>query len=258
MLRNGQNEVVNPPNVPVLANRWLLRRVARPVVTLVAVVVIGVAGFVRLGGVGVVDAAFWLLDPSSIELYYRGPSGPIQYVKAFAIVVRVALVGALVWTGETALTAAFGGQIREELRHVKNQRELASIDEHTIICGYGMFGRTVADGSREHGRDIVVIEHDTGQYERVLDANLLGVEGDARREGVLREAGVDRADMLVAAIDDSNVNIQIALLATQLAPDLTVVVRVGDESYESVARHAGADDVIIPEVAGGERVSERW
>lgn len=64
--------------------------------------------------------------------------------------------------------------------------------------------------------------------------------------------------MLVAAIDDSNVNIQIALLATQLTPDLTVVVRVGDESYESVARHAGADDVIIPEVAGGERVSERW
>jgi len=34
---------------------------------------------------------------------------------------------------------------------------------------------------------------------------------------------------LVAAVDDSNVDIQIALLATQLAPDLTVVVRVGDE-----------------------------
>jgi len=63
---------------------------------------------------------------------------------------------------------------------------------------------------------------------------------------------------LVAAVDDSNVNIQIALLATQLAPTLTVVVRVGDESYESVARHAGADDVMIPEMARDERVSERW
>ncbi|WP_262342799.1 NAD-binding protein [Haloplanus rubicundus] len=53
-------------------------------------------------------------------------------------------------------------------------------------------------------------------------------------------------------------NVQIALLATQLAPDLTVIVRVGDETYESVARHAGADDVMIPEVSGGERVSEQW
>ncbi|AXG11077.1 hypothetical protein DU484_15135 [Haloplanus rubicundus] len=73
-----------------------------------------------------------------------------------------------------------------------------------------------------------------------------------------RDAGIDRADTLVAAIDDSNVNVQIALLATQLAPDLTVIVRVGDETYESVARHAGADDVMIPEVSGGERVSEQW
>ena len=36
------------------------------------------------------------------------------------------------------------------------------------------------------------------------------------------------------------------------------VVRVGDKSYESVARHAGADAVIIPEVAGGERVLDQW
>ena len=246
------------PTVPIVANRWLLRRVARPVLTLVGVVVAGIAGFVYIGGVGIVDAAFWLLDPSSIAIHYRTASGPVQRVKAFAIVVRVAFVVAVLWTGETALTAAFGGQIKEELRRVKNQRERTSISEHTIICGYGMFGRTVAERSRERGRSVVVVEHDPAQYERVLDADLLGVDGDARREGVLRDAGIDRADTLVAAIDDSNVNVQIALLATQLAPDLTVIVRVGDETYESVARHAGADDVIIPEVAGGERVSERW
>lgn len=71
----------------------------------------------------------------------------------------------------------------------------------------------------------------------------LGVDGDTRHEGVLRDAGIDRAATLVAAIDDSNVNVRIALLATQLAPDPTVIVRVGDETFESVARHAGADDV---------------
>lgn len=245
-------------NVPIVANRWLLRRVARPVVALVGVVVAGVAGFVYVGGVGLVDAAFWLLDPSSIALYYQTRSGPVQRVKTFAIVVRVALVAALLWTGETALTAAFGGQIREELKRVKNQRERASVDDHVVICGYGMFGQTVAERARARDRDVVVVESDPTQYERVLDDGFLGVEGDARHEGVLADAGVERASSLVAAIDDSNANIQIALLATQLAPDLTVVVRVGDETYESVARHAGADEVIIPEVAGGEQVVDRW
>ncbi|SEA12578.1 TrkA-N domain-containing protein [Haloplanus vescus] len=245
-------------NVPIVANRWLLRRVARPVVALVGVVVAGVAGFVYVGGVGLVDAAFWLLDPSSIALYYQTRSGPVERVKTFAIVVRVALVAALLWTGETALTAAFGGQIREELKRVKNQRERASVDDHVVICGYGMFGQTVAERARARDRDVVVVESDPAQYERVLDDGFLGVEGDARHEGVLADAGVERASSLVAAIDDSNANIQIALLATQLAPDLTVVVRVGDETYESVARHAGADEVIIPEVAGGEQVVDRW
>jgi voltage-gated potassium channel len=184
--------VVTRPTVPIVANRWLLRRVARPVLTLVSVVV------------------------------------------------------AVFWTGETALTAAFGGQIKEELRRVKNQRERTSISEHTITVATGCS----AERSREHGRGVVV-EHDPAQYERALDADLLGVDGDARREVVLRDAGIDRADTLVAAIDDSNVNVQIALLATQLAPDLTVIVRVGDETYESVARHAGADDVMIPKSPAG-------
>jgi len=174
---------VTRSNVTIVADRWLLRRVARPV---------------------------------------------------------LALVGALLWTGETALTATFGGQIQEERRRVSNQRERASVRKHTIVCGYGMFGRTVATRAHQRDREVVVIESDPAQYERVL-----------------QDADVDRTSSLVAAID-SNANTQIALLATQLAPDLTVVVRVGDKSYESVARHAGADAVIIPEVAGGERVLDQW
>jgi len=35
-----------------------------------------------------------------------------------------------------------------------------------------------------------------------------------------------------------------------------VIVRVGDEMYESLARRAGADEVVIPEVASGERLTE--
>lgn len=239
MFDTGLEPVVTPSNVPTIANRWLLRRVARPVVALL--------------GVSLVDATFWLVDPSGIGLHYRAESGPVDRVRALAIVMRAALVGAMVWTGETALTATCGGRIQKELERVHNQRQRASITDHTVICGYGTFGRTVAEGRRSDG--VVVIEHDAGQYEHALDdEGVLGTEGDARREGILRKAGTDRADTLVAAIDDSNPNVRIALLASQLEPDLTIVVRVGDRTHEELARHASADEVVIPEVAGGERV----
>ena len=66
---------------------------------------------------------------------------------------------------------------------------------------------------------------------------------------------LERASTLVAAVDDSNTNIQTAIIVSQLAPTVRIVVRVGDEMYEQLARRAGADEVIIPEVASGEQVS---
>jgi voltage-gated potassium channel len=85
---------------------------------------------------------------------------------------------------------------------------------------------------------------------------MLAIQGDARQETTLLDAGIEDADAIVAAIDDSNANIQIAITASQLAPELRVVVRVGDEMYESLARRAGADQVVIPDVASGECVMD--
>jgi hypothetical protein len=237
-----------------LVSRPLIRRAVRPVGAFAGVVVAGLVGFTTLADVGVVDALFWLVDPTSIELHFREHAGPERLVKAYAVVVLSGLVLAGLWTGETVLSATFGGQISEELRRMQNDRAIDQLDDHVVICGYGMFGRTVANNLGPE-RDVVVVETDEGQYERALEAEtILAVNADARREETLTDAGVRRADTVVAAIDDSNVNIQIAIAASQLAPEVTLVVRVGDEMYESLARRAGADEVIIPEVVSGEQV----
>ena len=129
-------------------------------------------------------------------------------------------------------------------------------EDHVIVCGYGMFGRTVARRLAEADREVVVVESDEDESERAQRDGHLVVTGDARREAVLREAGIERARTTVAAVDDSNVNIQVAIAAGQLAPAVHPFVRVGDEMYESLARRAGADDVIIPEVMSGRTIAD--
>jgi len=237
-----------------LSNRPILSRVLRPILALVFVTVVGLVGFVSLAGVGLVDATFWLLDPTSVELHFADHEGPERATKAFAIAVRVGLILASLWIGETALSAAFGGQITEELKRMQTERTIEDLTDHVIICGYGIFGRTLAARLREDGHEVVVIERDQAEYERVGE-DTLAIRGDARREDVLERANVASAATIVAAIDDSNANIQIAITASQLSPELRVVVRVGDEMYESVARRAGADEVVIPEVLSGDTVS---
>ncbi|WP_280536161.1 NAD(P)-binding protein [Halopenitus sp. POP-27] len=250
MGRRHQPHVV----VRTIAKRPLLRRTLRPIAAFAVVVAAGIVGFSRLDGVGLVDAAFWLLDPTSIELHFQAHDGPARVVKAYAVAVLSGLVVTGIWIGETAVSATFGGRIRTELERMNHDRHIDALDDHVIVCGYGTFGRTIAAGLRADDRDVVVVEHDDAQYQRALDDELLAVNDDARRAETLTRAGVERAATVVGAIDDSKENVQIAIEADELSPTTELVVRAGDATDEALARRAGADDVIVPEIVSGEQV----
>ncbi|ACV47704.1 potassium channel protein [Halomicrobium sp. ZPS1] len=237
--------------------RALLRRMVRPVFGFVAVVAAGVVGFRALAGVGVVDALFWLLDPTSIELHFQSHDGPVRLVKVYAIVVLSGLVVAGLWIGETLLSATFGGQIQEELRQMQIEQTIEELDDHVVVCGYGTFGQTVAAGLQERDRDVVVVEQADEQFERAIDDGHLAVSGDARQDETLTDAGVERSRTVIGAIDDTSANVQIAIAASQLAPTVELVVRAGSRMDEALARRAGADEVIVPEVVSGEQVTAR-
>lgn len=231
--------------------RPLLEQAALPILAFLVVTVSGVAGFVLLEGISVVEATFWLLDPTSIELHDAG-----EEVKAFALVVFVGLFVTALWIGETVIEAAFGGQITEEIKRVRRKRQVDDLTGHAIVCGYGIFGRTIANTLANADHDVVAIEQDEHRIDTIENDSIVPLQGDAGMESTLLEAGIERADVLVAAIDDSNTNIEIAILASQLAPDVRVIVRVGNDRYSKLARRAGADDVIIPEITSGQYVTQ--
>jgi voltage-gated potassium channel len=241
----------------VLAGRPVLRRALVPVGALLGVVAGSIAGFVVLADVGLVEATFWLISPETVELHIRDEGGPATALRGFAVLSRVGLVVSSLWIGQTVLAALFGGKITEELKRVQQERTISSLSNHVVVCGYGMFGQTVANRLASTDRDIVVVERED---ETVADAERDGhlvVDGDARKEATLERAHVAEAETIIAAIDNSNVNIQVAVLARQLAPGATLVVRIGDQMYASTAERAGADVVVIPEVMSGGDLAEQ-
>ena len=232
-------------------DRPILKQALPPITLFLSVCIVGIGGFVYLEGVSLVAAAFWLLDPTSMELYGVG-----DRVRAFSLVVTVSLILSTLWIGESVLGAVFGGQVQAELKRMQTKRHIDEMTDHMIVCGYGSFGRTIANTLSNAGRDVVVVERDEHRIEAVREDDIPSVRGDARMEGPLQEAGIEQAEALVGAIDDSNANIEIAILASQLAPDVRVIVRVGNQRYSKLARRAGADNVIIPEIRSGQDVSQ--
>lgn len=239
------------PDSGLLSNRPLLRRALVPVAALVFVIVGSIVGFMSLAGVGLIEATYWLLNPENVGVHFQRTTGPEQATKAFAVVSRVSLIVASLWLGQTVVAALFGGQIKEELKRVTQEQRISNLSDHVVVCGYGMFGETIARRLDALGEAVVVIEQTEQKVKAAQEDGLLVIDGDARLEGVLERARVAEADTVVGAIDDSNVNIQISILVDQLAPDARLIVRVGDQQYASTARRAGADIVVIPEIMSG-------
>ncbi|ALG81448.1 potassium channel family protein [Halanaeroarchaeum sulfurireducens] len=238
------------------ARRSLLRRLLRPILAFSVLILLGVGGYRVLGGIGDVEAFFWLIDPTSIELHFQTHHGPERLVKSFAIVLQTGLVVVGLWIGETVLSAAFGGRISEELNRMQMANSIEELDDHVVVCGYGTFGKTIANRLKEADRPLVVVEQGETQYERALDDGHLVVQGDARREEPLSRAGIERASTIIGAIDDTDTNVKVAVTASQIAPMIRVIVRAGDQMDEAVARRIGADEVVVPEVVSGDQVYE--
>lgn len=115
------------------------------------------------------------------------------------------------------------------------QVSLASAyQNHVIVCGLGRLGLRVVTQLIAAGHEPVVVERDWNSefVARVLHLRVPVVLGDAREPTVLRQAGVMRARAVVMAINDDMLNVEVALTARALRPDIRVVLRVFNEELD--------------------------
>jgi len=92
---------------------------------------------------------------------------------------------------------------------------------HVVICGLGRRGLLLASRFLERGHQVIVLERDQGN-ELINECKARGgivLVGDASDVEMLRCAGVDRADCLVAVSGDDGINAEIAVDARSMVED---------------------------------------
>jgi voltage-gated potassium channel len=137
------------------------------------------------------------------------------------------------------------------------EREVANLKNHYIICGAGRVGRSVAAELARKPCHFVIVETAENKA-KTLDMKWPVVIGDAANENTLRQAGVERAQGLVAAATTDATNIYIVLTAKSLNPSLKIIARASEESAEKHLKTAGADIVISPYVSAGHRIAQSF
>ena len=124
-------------------------------------------------------------------------------------------------------TAFFDKQVRGQ----KWQMAVASTyDQHVIVCGLGKVGYRTTLELLKFKREVVGIESDDNSrfLEAVRDLGVPVLIGDASRPEFLERAGVQRADAIIPATDNELANLDIALHARELNPNIKVVLRMFD------------------------------
>ena len=77
------------------------------------------------------------------------------------------------------------------------------------------------------------------------------VKGDATRDEVLKEAGIERARAIIATMPVDADNLFMVLTARQLNPNIVIISRASQDSSVNKLRVAGANNVIMPDKIGG-------
>ena len=134
-------------------------------------------------------------------------------------------------------------------------RRIARIAGHVIVCGFGRVGRNLAHFVTGAGQDVVLIDNDPDRAALAEESGVLVVRGDATSDEVLKEAGIERARVLVTTLTTDADNLFVTLTARSVRPDLFIVARARVESSEAKLAQAGANRVVNPQGIGGARMA---
>ncbi|MCL5291857.1 MAG: potassium channel protein [Actinobacteria bacterium] len=233
----------------------MLRRIWISIALLGVIILAGWAGYIAIEGFSPLDSIYMtVITISTVGFKEVQPLDAAG--KILTIFIILTGTGTLLYFLLAVAEFAIEGHLTGILEKRRVEREVASLENHYIICGYGRVGEQIAKEFREAKVPFVVIEQNPERVSVLQALGILHVEGDASDDHVLMAAGVRIAKGLVAAVDTDAENVFVTLSARVLNPNLRIVSRAVMAEAEEKLTRAGADRVVSTILIGARRMAQ--
>lgn len=128
-----------------------------------------------------------------------------------------------------------------------------------IIVGCGQVGSALAEQLNERGNNITVIDTDAARLRAVTDRlDIMGVIGNGATHTTLKDAGITRADLLIAVTPSDELNLLCCITAKKTS-NCRTIARVRSHEYSQEASFLKDEldlaMVINPELAAAEEIA---
>lgn len=132
---------------------------------------------------------------------------------------------------------------------------------YVVVVGMGEVGRHVLAELEREGHDVVAVDSDPKHLEEVEEGHDVGtLVGYGASMSILRQAGCDKADLIVAVTDRDEVNLVAALTGRQLGARQTIARVQSPEFSESDegVRYGflGIDAVVNPRILVAQEIAK--
>src|SRR5215467_3388773 len=231
-----------------------VRRLLYIAILLTGVVLIGTLGFMYFEGWSAFDSFYMAVltlsttggEVHTLSFHGREFSSVLMLVGVTTFFVSIAILG------ETLLRM----EMNDYFGRKRRDRMLNKISGHYIVCGAGRVGRSVIQELLRSEETVVLIDNRVERARWATDKGVITLVGDATKDEVLRQARVETAKGLVAAISSDAENVYVALSAKVLNPALVISARATDDQAEEKLRRAGATTVFTPYSFIGHRLAQ--
>lgn len=113
-----------------------------------------------------------------------------------------------------------------------------------MIVGCGRLGARLASSLGAAGSGVIAVDRSEAALRRLgADFGGFAVHGDATQPSVLRRAGIERCDAVLAVTENDNVNLMVAQVARVVFRTPRVLVRVFDPAREEIFEEFGIEAI---------------
>jgi voltage-gated potassium channel len=233
----------------------LERRLLRIILVFGTIIAVGGVGYRLIQGWSWLDSFYMaIITVTTVGFGEVRPLKPEG--RLFTSLLILLGVGGITYSFSALTNYIIAGELRGQLEERRMKRHIASLKGHFIVCGFGRVGYQVCAEFKREGHPLVVVDDNAPSIERAKAQGYLVIDGDAGNDEVLRQAGIERARGLVAAVDSDAANLLVVLSARSLNPNLDIVARANFEETETKLLQAGANRVISPYSLGGRRMAQ--
>lgn len=114
---------------------------------------------------------------------------------------------------------------------------------HVIVIGCGKVGSSLARTLISQGHDVVIVENDSALIQQADDIECIKVTGVPIDRDVLRQAGIETADVVCAVTQNDNINIMTSEIAREVFGIKKIIARIFNPTSREVFEQFGLNTI---------------